>query len=175
MKDLNFSPVKLAREVLETYLEEGGFPELPAADIRAGAFVSIKTAAEEELRGCIGTIEPCADSLAEEIAQNAVSAACKDPRFPRLKKEELAGVKISVDVLGDKEAVDDLSQLDPKRYGVIVEKGGNRGVLLPDLEGVDTARRQLNIACQKAGIEPGELEHGGVCIYRFPVKRYEEE
>ncbi len=175
MKDLNFSPVKLAREVLETYLEEGEMPELPAVDIRAGAFVSIKTAEEEELRGCIGTIEPCADSLAEEIAQNAVSAACKDPRFSSLRKEELAGVKISVDVLGEKEAVDDLSQLDPKRYGVIVEKGGRRGVLLPDLEGVDTARRQLNIACQKAGIETGELQQGEVCIYRFPVRRYEEE
>ncbi len=175
MNELNFSPVRLARRTLELYLARGETPELPDTDKKAGAFVSLKTAESEELKGCIGTIEPSEDNVAEEIAKNAISAATKDPRFPSLKRDELDKIKISVDILGEKEPVKDLSRLDPEKYGVIVERGERRGVLLPDLEEVDTARRQLEIACRKAGIGPGELESSETTIFRFPVVRYEEE
>ncbi len=175
MDELDFSPTRLVRNVLENYLVHGEIPELPETEIKAGAFVTLKNAEDEELRGCIGTIEPSTDLVTKEIAKNAVSSATNDPRFPSVSREELDNIKISVDILGKKEPVDDVSQLDPERYGVVVEKGQKRGVLLPDLEGVDTASRQLEIACRKAGISPGELDDIQASIYRFPVRRYEEE
>ncbi len=175
MPELNFSPLELARRTLEEYLSTGEIPSLPEEDIKAGAFVSIKTAEEGKLRGCMGTIEPVTDSVSEEIARNAISAAEKDPRFAALSREELERVKITVDVLGEKEPVSEISQLDPQKFGVIVEKNNKRGVLLPALEDVDTAKKQLEIACKKAGISAGELDNPEVNIYRFPVTRYEEE
>ena len=175
MPELSFSPVELARHTLEEYLDTGEMPELPKEDYKAGTFVSIKTVEDEKLRGCIGTVEPVTDSVSQEIARNAISAAVKDPRFSALSREELDRVNITVDVLGEKELIADISRLDPDKFGVIVEKNNRRGVLLPDLADVDTARRQLEIACQKAGIKLTELEKAEANIYRFPVTRYEEE
>jgi hypothetical protein len=134
---------------------------------KGAAFVCIKK--HGDLRGCIGTFRPTRDNLAEEIANNAISAACRDPRFPPVSREELADLQVSVDVLSEPESVPDASYLDPKKYGVIVEAGGRLGLLLPDLEGVDTVDQQLEIARNKAGIRPGEP----VQLYRFTVKRYE--
>lgn len=175
MQKLNFSPVELARRTLEKYLVTDEMPKIPESEAKAGAFVSIKTIKEGKLRGCIGTVEPVTDALSHEIARNSISAAVKDPRFPALTSEELDKVKITVDVLGEKEQVSEISQLDPQKFGVIVEKNNKRGVLLPALEDVDTARKQLEIACKKAGISAGELDNPQVNIYRFPVTRYEEE
>ncbi len=134
---------------------------------KAGAFVSIHTA-DHRLRGCIGTIEPTQSSLAFELRSNAIAAATRDPRFSPIEPEELDHLTISVDVLGAPESVENLSDLDPKEYGVIVENGFRRGLLLPDLEGVDTAAMQVAIARRKAGI--GENEP--VALYRFRVTRY---
>lgn len=163
--------VSLARRTIETYVREGRSPD-PPDDLsenlpaRAGAFVSLHT--HDRLRGCIGTIEPVQDSLAQEVISNAISAATRDPRFPPLTVTELPDLDISVDVLGVAEAITDMDELDPVKYGVIVELGRRRGLLLPDLEGVDTAEQQVNIALQKAWINSGERYQ----LYRFRVTRY---
>jgi AmmeMemoRadiSam system protein A len=137
---------------------------------RKGCFVSIKNR-DGSLRGCIGTFLPACEGLAGEITANAASAATRDPRFPPMRPEELSGVRISVDVLSEPELVRPGMKLDPEVYGVIVCKGGRRGLLLPALEGVDSVERQLDIAARKAGIH----DMDGAEIYRFTVDRYREE
>ena len=134
---------------------------------RAGVFVSLKM--HGRLRGCIGTILPVTDSVAEEIADNAVSAGCRDPRFTPVKEEELDQLVYSVDVLGETEEIASPEELDVKEYGVIVSKGRKRGLLLPNLEGVDTVEEQISIAMQKAGIDETET---GVKLERFRVIRH---
>ena len=108
-------------------------------------------------------------SIAQEIAQNAVSASTKDPRFPAIRPSELDELEITVDVLGETERISSPDQLDVKRYGVIVSKGYRRGLLLPDLDGVDTIEEQVAIAKQKAGLDPNEI---GVKLSRFEVIRH---
>ena len=142
-----------------------GLPGVLAQD-RAGAFVSIHK--RGRLRGCIGTIAPTRDSLAEEIIHNAVSAAARDPRFDPIRPDELKGLEINVDVLGEPEEIASENELDVKRYGVIVSRGHRRGLLLPDLDGVDTVAQQVAIARQKAGIGPKEP----VSLQRFEVVRH---
>ena len=164
--------VRLARAALEAWVRGRETlplpPGLPAElrETRAGAFVSVHK--EGRLRGCIGTIAPTCACLGEEIIQNAVSAASRDPRFGPIRPEELPLLEISVDVLGAPEDIASEAELDVKRYGVIVTKGERRGLLLPDLEGVDTPARQVAIARQKAGIRPEER----VKLQRFQVVRH---
>ena len=165
--------VRLARLSLETYVRTGSRLEhlpdgLPDELTRraAGAFVSLHIGGQ--LRGCIGTIEAAQTNIAQEIVQNAVSAGTRDPRFPPVHPEELEELEYSVDVLGEPEPVESFEQLDPKRYGVIVSCGTRRGLLLPDLDGVDTVAQQVDIARQKGGIradEPYKME-------RFEVVRH---
>jgi len=164
-------PVQLARRVVESYVQTGRVPDqlpsLPASlPERAGAFVTIYK--HGQLRGCIGTTEATCSSLREEIVQNAVSAATADHRFEPISHEELPHLVYSVDVLGEAEQVAGQQELDPKIYGVIVERGARRGLLLPDLPGIDTAEAQVTLAKRKAGISPGQ----DVTLYRFRVTRY---
>lgn len=165
--------VRLARETLETFVREGrtiSVPQWVPAEFRtrrAGAFVSLKK--DGMLRGCIGTIGPVRVNLAEEIINNAVSAGIHDPRFPSVSEDELKDLVYSVDVLGPPEKIDSMEELDVKRYGVIVTSGFRRGLLLPDLEGIDTPPQQVDIALQKAGIgrsEPFEMQRFEVIRYR---------
>ncbi len=162
--------VKLARETLENYCRGEHKKDIQVPEEllqkRAGAFVSIKK--QGQLRGCIGTIEPVRENLAQEIMENAISAGTRDPRFTPVTAGELEELEYSVDVLGEPEPVNSIEELDPKVYGVIVRSGGRKGLLLPDLEGIDTAEEQVAIAMQKAGIAPGE----DVELQRFKVKRY---
>ena len=134
--------------------------------LRAGAFVSIKK--HGNLRGCIGTISPTQKTLALEIVHNAISSGTADPRFSSIQESELSDLVFSVDVLSPAEPVQDKSTLDVKRYGVIVTQGNRRGLLLPNLEGVDSVEQQLAIACQKAGIPPSQ----SYAIERFEVVRH---
>lgn len=167
--------VALARASLERRVRTGGrLAELPEGlppellSRRAGAFVSIKK--NGQLRGCIGTIAPTQPSLAREIAANAVSAGCHDPRFPPVSVDELPELVYDVDVLGDPEPVGGPDELDPRRYGIIVSASrGRRGLLLPDLDGVDTVDEQLSIAARKGGID---LDEPGVRLERFEVERH---
>ncbi|MGI9861116.1 AmmeMemoRadiSam system protein A [Moorella naiadis] len=163
-------PVRLARQSLEHYLRTGQVlpvpdhlpPELAG---RAGAFVSLKK--HGSLRGCIGTIGPTRENLAQEIIYNALAAGLEDPRFPPVTMDELPELQYSVDVLGAPEPAT-LADLDPRVYGVIVSRGRRRGLLLPDLEGVDTVEEQVAIARQKGGIGPDEPYR----LERFKVTRY---
>jgi AmmeMemoRadiSam system protein A len=166
--------VELAKETIESYVREKRTikpPEEPMPEMqgRAGTFVSLHDS-RGNLRGCIGTIEPQQPTVAQEVIQNAISAATRDPRFPPVQPEELEDLDVKVDVLTEPELIDSLDQLDPKRYGVIVESesGWRRGLLLPDLEGVDTVEYQVDIAMRKAGIHPGDPMQ----LHRFEVKRY---
>jgi AmmeMemoRadiSam system protein A len=165
--------VQLAKEAIESYVQQGQTVQsqrglAPEMETRAGTFVSIHK--HGVLRGCIGTIEPTQANVAQEVIENAISAATQDPRFPPVVPEELADLDIKVDVLGEPEPVDGLEALDPKRYGVIVKSARDwrRGLLLPDLEGVDTVEYQVDVARRKAGIRPDEP----IELYRFEVVRY---
>lgn len=165
------APVALARRSLEHYLA-GKELLSPPADLstelqgQAGVFVSLKK--NGELRGCIGTFGPTQPTIAQEIIQNAVSAGTQDPRFWPVEPDELPELDVSVDILSAPERVDGLDALDPQKYGVIVRRGRRSGLLLPDLEGVDTVAEQVGIAMQKAGIAPEEE----IELYRFSVTRY---
>ena len=165
----------LARLTIETFVRTGTIIAAPEQisnllAVRAGCFVCIKTRTGD-LRGCIGTFEPAKDSLAEEIIVNAIHAASRDPRFPPVREDELAGLKLSVDVLSVPEPCR-AEDLDPQVYGVIVEdqNGTHRGLLLPDLEDIDTPAQQIEIASRKAGIAPG----ADVKLFRFRADRYSE-
>lgn len=164
--------VKLARHTIETWLRTGELPRVPEElpeelySRRAGAFVSLKE--DGRLRGCIGTTRAVQGSLAEEIMHNAVSACSQDPRFSPVELWEAERLTITVDVLGDTQRLSSPDELDVKRYGVIVTKGGRRGLLLPNLEGVDTVEQQIAIAKQKAGISEQEQ----VALERFEVVRH---
>lgn len=165
--------VKLARLSLETFVKTGerlerlpdGLPDEMTGQA-AGAFVSLH--AHGQLRGCIGTTGPTTESVAWEIAQNAVSACARDPRFPPVTVSELDSLEYSVDVLGQPETISSPAELDVKKYGVIVSCGGRRGLLLPDLEGVDTVEQQVDIARQKGGISAREK----YTLERFEVVRH---
>ena len=164
--------VQLARQSLETYVRTGRRLPLPASlptelAQPAGAFVTLYK--RERLRGCIGTILPSEKNLAAEIIANAISAGTRDPRFSPVVPEELAEISYSVDVLSPPEPIDSPSELDPDRYGVIVRSGdGRTGLLLPQLDGVDTVEQQVKIAKEKAGLRPGDK----VTLERFEVQRY---
>ena len=164
--------VKLAKDTVELYVREGKLLPVRDEDLtpemkgQAGVFTCLKI--RGMLRGCIGTFLPTERDVAHEVVRNAISAATGDPRFPPMSVEELDTVEYSVDVLTPPERVKDASELDPRRYGVIVQSGDRRGLLLPDLEGVDTVEYQISIAMQKAGIPPGTP----VKLSRFEVKRY---
>ena len=164
--------VRLARQSLETYIRSGktiSVPEgLPAEMLqtRAGAFVSIHK--HGKLRGCIGTIAPTSENVAREIIKNAVSASTQDPRFDPITEDELKWLEINVDVLGAPEKISSIEELDVKRYGVIVSCGYKRGLLLPDLEGVDTPQQQVSIAMKKGGIR----EWDPYTLERFEVVRH---
>ncbi len=163
--------VKLAKDTIETFTLNGKTVELPQplpAEMAetAGTFVSIKK--KGELRGCIGTFQPTTENLAAEVIQNAISASTRDPRFPPVTSDELDDLEYSVDVLSAPEKVKSKKELDPKKFGVIVISGTKKGLLLPDLEGVDTVDDQISIASAKAGIYMGdEIE-----LYSFEVRRH---
>ncbi len=133
---------------------------------RAGVFVSLKK--HGQLRGCIGTFEPTQADVAHEVMNNAISSSTQDPRFPPVTAEELPYLEYSVDVLTKPEPVADRKKLDPRKHGVIVEARGRKGLLLPDLEGVDTVEQQVSICCMKAGLSPDEP----VKLSCFQVRRY---
>jgi len=168
-------PVKLARKTLEVYLDQSLTiaPPLDTPPVflkQAGVFVTLHK--QEHLRGCIGTFTPQQPTIAHEIIANAISSAVRDPRFEIVHQGELASIVISVDILTAPERVSSIDELDPRRYGVIVSKGWQKGLLLPDLAGVDTIEEQLNIARNKAGLANVPLKK--LTIERFTVTRYEE-
>lgn len=164
--------VQLALAAIGAFVNDGLVLDIPESTpeelltTRAGAFVCLKI--NGDLRGCIGTIEPMQDNLAKEIICNAISACAHDPRFLPVDCTEYPCLECSVDVLHAPEEITAICELDPKVYGVIVESGSKRGLLLPDLEGVDTVEHQIDIARHKAYIMPNEP----IKLYRFMVERF---
>lgn len=177
--------VALARSTTEIYIRSGKIPKVTGGyvvcdddnfkgwhlsqdmlDRQAGTFVSIHK--EGQLRGCIGTISATKSTVAEEIIHNAISASTQDPRFPPVSPDELDALVYSVDVLGPTEKISSCEELDVKKYGVIVTKGYRRGLLLPNLETVNTVKEQIDIACRKGGIAPAEKPN----LERFEVVRH---
>lgn len=162
--------VSYARQTVEAHVKGEAFNEPAGLDAfqkeQAGVFVSIKK--HGQLRGCIGTTGPTQKNVVAEIKQNAISASTKDPRFDPITADELGDLVYSVDILKPVERITSLAELDPERYGVIVSQGYRRGLLLPHLEGVETAEEQVAIAMRKAGISDG----ADVELERFEVIRY---
>ena len=167
--------LQLAEEAIRAFVMErrtlrppGSLAETcPRANVPAGAFVSLM--AEGHLRGCLGTTEPAFSTLAEEVIQNAISAATRDPRFPPVQPAELTRVVISVDVLNPPEPIQDLSTLDHLQFGVIVRSRDRQGVLLPNIGHIHSVTEQVAIAREKAGLTP----HEDVAIFRFTVTRFQ--
>jgi len=185
MNKSNDEYVGLARATIEVYIKTGKVPKVVKGCVicdddcfhgwhlgndlvvrRAGVFVSLKE--NNDLRGCIGTICATQPMLAEEIIHNAISASTQDPRFPPVTVSELGALVYSVDVLGPTEKISSADDLDVKKYGVIVTKGYRRGLLLPNLETVDTVEQQIDIACRKGGISVDENPE----LERFEVVRH---
>lgn len=164
--------VKLARLTIEEYISTGNTLEIPSntqeelLNNKAGVFVSIHKFGS--LRGCIGTIMPTTNCIAKEIITNAISASTKDPRFPKIEQEELPYLEINVDVLGEPEDIDNIDKLNVKEYGVIVTSSYKRGLLLPDLDGIDTVEQQVSIAMKKGNISKDEP----YTLQRFKVTRH---
>lgn len=166
------SYVKLAKQALESYVKRMEII-MPTLDLpqemfkqRAGVFVCIKK--NGQLRGCIGTMFPTRENIAQEIIQNAINAGTRDPRFYPVSQEELNDLVYTVDVLEEPEPVESMKDLDIKKYGVIVTSGEKNGLILPDMVGIENTEQQLQIAIERAGIEPFESYK----IQRFKVIRY---
>jgi AmmeMemoRadiSam system protein A len=174
------SYIKLVKKTLETYLQTGKLidvpPDLPREffEQRAGVFICFKY--KGQLRGCIGTFLPVYENIAQEIINNTISAATEDPRFLPIRQEELQDLKVSIDILSDPVKVPDkeIKSLNPKVNGIMVKSvdGFKSGLLLPDLEGIDTIDQQIEIACQKADLNPAQEKF---IVYKFTVKRHEEK
>ena len=168
-------PEELARLTVENYIKKTGKTEIPdkltGVEVEeAGAFVTIKTL-NGDLRGCIGTILATRDSVIDEIINNAISSATRDPRFSPVKESELKNLKYSVDILHKPERVKSLDELNPEIYGIIVSSESNKqALLLPALEGLDTIEKQISACMRKAGINPNEK----ISIQKFKVDRYSE-
>jgi uncharacterized protein len=163
--------VELAKKSIEAYIREGRIieppePLSPEMNEKAGVFVCIKK--NGQLRGCIGTFSPSYACVAIETIKNAISAATKDPRFSPVQEDELEGLEYCVDILSPPEKAKDLKELDPNKYGIILVCGNRKGLLLPDIEGVDTVDEQIRITRLKACILAEEEAE----VYRFEVKRY---
>ena len=167
--------VELAKSAIENYVTSGTEITVPLHFLndllnkKAGVFVKIEK--DKELRGCIGTYLPCHKNIAEETIHNAILAAAEDYRFGPIKKDELPHLSFTVYILGEPELVRDQKELNPKKYGVIVESSDKKrvGLLLPDLKGVDTISEQISIACAKAEIDPSEH----IIIYKFTAEKYQ--
>ena len=166
--------VFLAKKTVETFIKKGEIispPEdLPKEFLekKAGTFVTIEK--NGNLRGCIGTYLPTRENIAQEIIQNAIAAATEDYRFGPIQEKELSSLSYRVYILSEPELVRDIKELDPQKYGIIVKTEIKTGLLLPDLEGVDTIEQQLSITCQKGGIDPLVEK---IFIYRFTVEKYQ--
>ncbi len=170
--------VKLAKNAAETYVKTGKTIDVPKDlpdefySSRKGVFVTIyeKKGSHKDLRGCIGTFLPAKDCIAKEIIDNAISCATEDYRFDKVSETELPGLEFEVSLLNPPEAIDSTKNLDSDKYGVIVRsEDGRTGLLLPNIEGVETPGHQIAIACQKAGIDPASEK---IHLYRFTIEKH---
>ncbi|MEZ4374993.1 MAG: AmmeMemoRadiSam system protein A [Polyangiaceae bacterium] len=159
---------EIARQAIGAWLDGRQPDAVPPLKFEAAVFVTLRDASGN-LRGCIGSLSPLTPDVTAETQRSAVLAASRDPRFPPLTRGEFLQLSIEVSVLGPPEAVVSAAELDPKRYGVVVRgAGGKRGVLLPEVPGVEDVATQVKIARQKAGLDPDEP----VEVQRFGVEKF---
>jgi len=176
MDDVGEATLKLAREAVENYCREEKMisppDNLPRRLLKdqSGVFVTLKE--NGDLRGCTGTFQPTRENIAREIINNAIGSAFRDPRFNPLQPEELDDLVYTVSFLSEPEQISSVDKLNPEKYGVIVEKGARRGLLLPDLDGVETVEQQLQITCRKAGISSVDEN---IRLKRFEVEKFSEQ
>jgi AmmeMemoRadiSam system protein A len=172
----------IAREAITAFLSGESFkPSASEAELKvlakrwdhaAGVFVTLWYLGQKgrELRGCIGRHSREHHSIIAEVADLAVAAATEDPRFEPVQLSELKNIKVEVSILGSLEKIKSENQLDPHRFGVLVESGRKHATLLPNIEGIDSVEEQLRIVRQKAGMGPSET----IVMYRYPVEKIEE-
>jgi len=166
--------VSLAKSAVESYINDKVVINPPDnlpkdfLKMKSGVFVTIEK--DDHLRGCIGTYLPTKENIAQEIISNAIAAATEDYRFDPIEKEELPSLSYTIYILNEPKLIKDIKDLNPKKYGVIIRTtSGKSALLLPDLKDVDTTEQQLEITCQKGGINPKKEQ---LIIYRFTVKKY---
>lgn len=165
--------VALAKEAVECYVRTRKVPllkeNLPDTVYteRAGVFVSISKF--DELRGCVGSLCPLQKNIGEEIIYNAIAAAMEDPRFLPIEEKELPYLEYQVDILSETTEVKDMKELDAKKYGVVVRDHYRKGLLLPDIQGIESPLQQIRIALEKAGMSPDEPFQ----LERFEVRRHQ--
>jgi AmmeMemoRadiSam system protein A len=173
---MNDPYTKLAREAVTSYLKSSKSLKLDEIankrmlNDQAGAFVSLHNKKDGTLRGCIGTFTPTCENIAQEIVKNSISAALKDPRFPPLNEKDISEITFSVDIIGKIKPVNEIKDLNPKEFGILVKKSGQTGLLLPNLKNIESPEIQVKIACQKAGINP----NSDYKIFKFKAERHEE-
>lgn len=172
----------LAKQTIEGYIKENRIISIPD-DLpkeflkrKAGTFVTITkqltTYNKQQLRGCIGTYLPTKKNIAEEVIQNAISAATEDYRFGPVQKNELPQLSYTVYILKKPQKISSEKELNPKKYGIIVKSGIKTGLLLPDLKNIKTAKKQIFYACKKAGID---YQREPIEIYKFEAEKYQEK
>ena len=170
--------LSLAKKAISHYLKTkekiSPPPETPSSLLKekAGVFVSIKK--KGKLRGCVGTFLPTKENIAKEVIESAILAGFFDDRFPPLTEEELNSLTFTVYILNEPSLIKEISELDPKKYGILVKSLSSKkiGLLLPDIEEIKTVNDQILIACQKAGIDPLNEKF---LIFKFTAKKYEDQ
>jgi AmmeMemoRadiSam system protein A len=174
---MKFIHPKIAYGAISEYFESTSTKKIESQDIpdilkpKKSCFVTLKTS-DDKLRGCIGTLEPRYDNLYKEIIKNAISSAFNDHRFSPLSRVEFKTIKITVEVLSILEEINDIKQLNPKIFGAVISDNyGRRGVLLPDIEGVDTVEQQIEIIKRKAGIL--QESNKGLSFFRFQSEKFD--
>jgi AmmeMemoRadiSam system protein A len=173
--------VLLAQRAVENYIREGKIisppQDLPKEFLERKSAIFVTIEKDGKLKGCIGTYLPTRPNMAEEIISNAIAAATEDYRFTPIKEQELPHLSYTISVLSMPEQIRNLKELDPKKYGVIVksfsteepQKTLKTGLLLPDLEGVDSVEKQVLIACEKAGINAKKEK---IAVFRFTIEKH---
>jgi AMMECR1 domain-containing protein/aromatic ring-opening dioxygenase LigB subunit len=158
----------VANDALDAWLtgrDRAVYVDVDATDV-TGVFVTWRH--HGELRGCIGTLALEGAAVDHVVAEYAVAAASRDARFaPVASVDEARWIKPEISLLQASLPVHDLRDLDPKVWGIEVSRGQRRGVLLPDLDGVETVTEQLHNAKSKAGIAVDE----DCAIRRFRVHK----
>jgi AmmeMemoRadiSam system protein B/AmmeMemoRadiSam system protein A len=169
----------IARESIESFLKDGKVkkfnPKSKALHKEGAAFVTLRK--NGNLRGCIGHLVPQLP-LYETVSQMALAAAFRDFRFPSVTREELKDIKIEISVLSPLKRINDIKEIKMGKHGVVVEKGGNSGVFLPQVaeETGWTKEEFLNHLCSdKAGLSPNAWQDKDTAIYIFTVIKFEEE
>ena len=169
--------LKIAKESLEYYLKEGKQKKFevkdPVLTEKSGAFVTLKEFGQ--LRGCIGYIV-AAKPLYETVAEMAISAGTKDPRFSPVKLEELKDIMIEITVLSPLKKINSIDEIEVGKHGIYIQKGFHSGLLLPQVAteyGWDKIEFLEN-TCYKAGL-PKDAWKEGADIYIFSGEVFSEE